>query len=100
MDLLHRTKVGRDINRHYYTPEEVTAALDKPMVGKLFDLARFRNSHPAFDGDFAVEQPSANRLVLRWTKGDDSAALDVDFKTMTATIKHQGASGKGEFIVG
>ncbi len=88
MDLLHRTKVGRDINRHYYTPAEVTAALGTPVVRKLFKLARFRNTHPAFDGDFAVEQPSDHRLVLTWTKGSERATLDVDFKEMAASIIH------------
>lgn len=100
MELLHRTKVGRDINRHYYTPAEVTAALDKPVVRKLFDLARFRNSHPAFDGDFAVDQPGDGRLVLTWIKGSERATLDVDFKAMTATVSHMGAGGGGQFAIG
>ncbi|SCM70657.1 Sucrose phosphorylase [uncultured Pleomorphomonas sp.] len=100
MDLLARTKVGRDINRHYYTPAEVTAALEKAVVRRLFELARFRNTHPAFGGDFAVEQPSASRLVLSWTQGDEQASLDVDFKSATASITHRGAGGEGHFVVG
>jgi sucrose phosphorylase len=100
MELLARTKVGRDINRHYYTPAEVDAALKTPMVTKLCDLARFRNSHPAFDGDFAVEQPAASRLVLTWTKGTARASLDVDFKAMTATVSHAGDGKDGSFTVG
>ena len=100
MDLLNRTKVGRDINRHYYTPAEVKAALDTAVVRKLFKLARFRNTHPAFNGDFSVEQPSASQLVLSWTKGDEYTALDVDFMAMTASISHKGVGGDGQFIVG
>ncbi len=100
MDLLHRTKVGRDINRHYYSAEEVTAAFNKPVVRKLFKLARFRNTHPAFNGDFAVEQPSESQLVLSWTKDDEHAALDVDFTSMTASISHKGTGGDGRFTVG
>jgi sucrose phosphorylase len=95
MDLLASSKVGRDINRHYYTPNEVAAALEKPVVRRLCDLARFRNEHPAFGGDFAVEQPSAGRLVLTWTKGDDKATLAVDFAARAATISRTG----GEPIV-
>jgi len=90
MDLLASSKVGRDINRHYYTPNEVAAALEKPVVRRLCDLARFRNQHPAFGGDFAVEQPSANRLVLTWTRGDDKATLAVDFAARAATISRTG----------
>jgi sucrose phosphorylase len=95
MDLLASSKVGRDINRHYYTPNEVAAALEKPVVRRLCDLARFRNEHPAFGGDFTVEQPSASRLVLTWTKGDDKATLAVDFAARAATISRTG----GEPIV-
>lgn len=100
MDLLHRTKVGRDINRHYYTPDEVSAALGKPVVRKLFKLARFRNTHPAFDGEFTVDQTSANRLTLAWAKGGERATLDVNFETMSAWITHEGEGGDGRFTVG
>src|SRR5205823_1604182 len=40
MDLLHRTRVGRDINRHYYTEAEVTEQLARPVVQGLLDLIR------------------------------------------------------------
>lgn len=95
MDLLASSKVGRDINRHYYTSNEVAAALEKPVVRRLCDLARFRNEHPAFGGDFAIEQPSESRLVLTWTKGDDKVTLAVDFAARAATISRTG----GEPIV-
>ena len=90
MDLLASSKVGRDINRHYYTPNEAAAALEKPVVRRLCNLARFRNEHPAFGGDFAVEQPSASRLVLTWIQGDDKATLAVDFAAKSATISRTG----------
>ena len=48
LDLLRRTGVGRDINRHYYTPAELNDQLQRPVVRSLFDLIRFRNTHPAF----------------------------------------------------
>jgi sucrose phosphorylase len=40
MELLARTGVGRDINRHYYTPAEVEAALKRPLVRKQIELIR------------------------------------------------------------
>ena len=45
MELLSRSGVGRDINRHHYAPAEITSALQKPMVRSLISLIRFRNSH-------------------------------------------------------
>ena len=51
LQLLEETGNGRDINRHYYTVEEAKEALDKPVVKALLDLCRFRNLHPAFNGE-------------------------------------------------
>ena len=54
MDLLARSNVGRDVNRHHYTREEIDSDLRRPVVSALTRLIRFRNSHPAFDGTFTV----------------------------------------------
>jgi hypothetical protein len=35
MELLARSNVGRDINRHNYTPSEVENSLKSPVVQKL-----------------------------------------------------------------
>ena len=50
MGLLARTRVGPDVNRHYYTTAEIDADLARPVVHALCRLIRFRNTHPAFDG--------------------------------------------------
>lgn len=79
MVLLTETRVGRDINRHYYTPEEVSRALQRPVVQSLFQLIRFRNRHPAFDGTFSLPETVDFELTLRWDNGDAWAMLEVDF---------------------
>ena len=55
MELLARTGVGRDINRHFFRPGEVVQALAKPVVQDLLGLIRLRSHHPAFDGRFDLE---------------------------------------------
>ena len=90
MALLRETNVGRDINRHYYQPMELGEALGKPMVKRLFELARLRNSHPAFDGEFAVSTPSDTSISLRWTRGDEFASLDVDLVEKRSVIHCSG----------
>ncbi len=54
LDLLRRTGVGRDINRRYYSRREIDSAITCPVVAGLFDLIRFRNTHPAFTGEFQL----------------------------------------------
>jgi sucrose phosphorylase len=79
LELLARTGVGRDINRHYYGRDELLAALERPVVRSLCELIRLRNSHPAFQGSFDFESPAAAALVLRWENGEARAELAVDF---------------------
>ncbi len=86
MALLARSQVGRDINRHYYTPAEIDAALATPVVQRQIDLIRFRNTHPAFGGDVHVDMPQDDRVDLTWTSGQDRAALRVDLSERTAWI--------------
>ena len=74
MELLKRTNVGRDINRHYYTTAEIDANLERPVVRALNALAKFRNELPAFDGDFdyAVD---GETVRFTWNDGATSATL-------------------------
>jgi len=79
MALLAKSGVGRDINRHYYTPEEVNQALQRPVVQSLFELIRFRNRHPAFDGAFSLLETGESEMTLRWDNGNAWAMLEVNF---------------------
>lgn len=88
MELLAKSGVGRDINRHNYTAQEVTAAIQKPMVRALISLIRFRNAHAAFGGDFTVEPSDAQALSLTWRKANEWASLDVDLKRPGAVISY------------
>lgn len=86
MELLAKSKVGRDINRHYYNMEEIAAALNKPVVAKLTQLMKIRNSHPAFDGDFSMRSLPDHQLGLKWQNGDEWADLFIDLSTMKIEI--------------
>jgi sucrose phosphorylase len=81
VELLARTDVGRDINRHHYTRSEIEAALNRTVVQDLFTLIRLRNSHPAFAGRFEMLDSPEHSLLLRWVAGDDIASLQVNLAT-------------------
>jgi sucrose phosphorylase len=95
MDLLARSGVGRDINRHSYTPDEIALDLARPVVAALVALIRFRNAHPAFAGDCEVGG-DGSRVTLTWTAAAaaQSAALDADFATGRATLGWTGPDGE------
>jgi len=81
MSLLAQSGVGRDINRHYYTPEEIHRAIQRPVVRSLFELIRFRNRHPAFDGSFSMPETIDSKISMRWENGDNWAMLEVNFSS-------------------
>ncbi len=91
MALLDRTGVGRDINRHYYTPSELLSDLQKPVVHDLLTLIRLRNTHPAFAGKFQLHASTDAVLDMQWTRGSDTARLRVNFADCSYELKHTGA---------
>ena len=90
MQLLAQTGVGRDINRHRFSAEEVQQRIALPVVRQLFELIRLRNEHAAFDGRFALESSSASQLVLVWHHGEHLARLKVDFVALAAEADFSG----------
>jgi sucrose phosphorylase len=85
MDLLARTHVGRDVNRHRYTLAEIEDALARPVVQALCRLIRFRNSHPAFEGSLACSG-SAARIEMSWARDGDEAILRADLADGSAEV--------------
>lgn len=86
MSLLERTGVGRDINRHYYTRDEIETTLQRPMIRELMKLIRFRNLHGAFEGEFALPPCSDEELVMEWKLGTEFARLEVGMRQLEATL--------------
>nr|AAD40317.1 sucrose phosphorylase [Roseateles saccharophilus] len=82
MELLARTQVGRDINRHYYDAAEIASDCERPVVRRLIELIRLRNRHPAFGGVFSVEAGGDDELHLRWQQGGDWGPLRVNFASL------------------
>lgn len=87
--LLEQTKVGRNINRHYYTKEEVEQEVQRPVLHRLIHLMKFRNTYPAFDGTLTIH-PSDDvaTLHLTWTKEEYATTLHANLKTHQYTITY------------
>jgi sucrose phosphorylase len=86
VELLRRTGVGRDINRHYYTAGELEQQLKRPVVQSLLALLRLRNAHSAFHGTFHAAATAADRMTLAWNNGSAFARLEVDLTDMHAVV--------------
>jgi sucrose phosphorylase len=98
MALLRRTNVGRDINRHYYSSEEIGHQLARGVVAKLCDLIRLRNRHPAFAGEFALAETTDDVLDLSWCKTRDFARLRIDLAALSCRLEYSGPDGGTETL--
>lgn len=88
IELLESTKEGRNINRHYYTLEEIERDVERPIVQSLFKLLKFRNTSLAFDGAFSVKMIDDNQMRIIWSNESDDvkAQLDTNLKEKTFSI--------------
>ncbi|MEN1783574.1 MAG: sucrose phosphorylase [Bacteroidota bacterium] len=81
MSLLQKTNVGRDINRHFYTPEEIAEKKKTILFARLKQLMLLRNTHSAFSGEFEILDSKPQELHLQWTKEGESLTLHADLTT-------------------
>lgn len=89
IELLEETKVGRNINRHYYTQEEVVDNLERPVLKRLFALMKFRNMYPAFGGDIEViTNDQTQWLEIKRTEGSYTAVLKANLQTHQFTVEY------------
>ena len=88
LQFLEESKEGRNINRHYYTMDEVATEAARPVVKKLIQLMRLRNDCEAFNGTFSQEMLSDTRLLLQWDNGNEKIELSADFSNHAFTIEH------------
>jgi sucrose phosphorylase len=98
MDLLARTAVGRDINRHYYTHSELLSDLQKPVVRDLLNLIRLRNTHAAFSGTFQLMPSTDSILDMQWVNGNETARLKVNFIDLSYELTQTGAKQPWHFV--
>ncbi len=79
----------RSINRHSYSLEEIDQAIKNPMLQRMYDIMRFRNNYPAFNGIITVgEDRKDSTLSITWKKDDYKTTLTADFNSKDYTITY------------
>ena len=94
LKLLEETKEGRNINRHYYSNEEIAEEVQRPVVKSLLNLFSFRNQSDAFDleGTIDIETPTAYSIVIKRQNKDKSvtAVAEIDLQGQTYRVTENG----------
>ena len=87
---MEATKEGRNINRHYYTTEEIDQEVQRPVVQRLFDLLKLRNRSAAFDLDGVIEVATPSNEEIQITRrsqdGQTTAVLTANLKTKEFSV--------------
>ena len=94
LKLLEETKEGRNINRHYYSNEEIAEEVQRPVVKALLNLFSFRNRSGAFDieGTIEVETSTEYSIVIKRQNKDKSvtAVAEIDLQSQTYQVVENG----------
>ncbi|RSJ04033.1 sucrose phosphorylase [Streptococcus mitis] len=94
LKLLEETKEGRNINRHYYSNEEIAEEVQRPVVKALLNLFSFRNRSDAFDleGTIEIETPTEYSIVIKRQNKDKSvtAVAEIDLQSQTYQVVENG----------
>ncbi len=85
-ELLARTGVGRDVNRHHYSPAEIDEALARPVVQRLLALLRWRATEPAFDGSFDVLESADHVVAVQWSSPVSTLSIEVDLASGSVSV--------------
>lgn len=99
MELLGKTNVGRDINRHYFTDQEIAEKIETSLFQQFSSLMKLRNTHAAFEGIFELQETEDEILHLKWYNGTEWAELMIDLKKMDMTICYSEARQPKELVL-
>lgn len=79
----------KEINRTNMTSTQIEVALQTYVVKKQLELLRFRNTFPAFgwNSKLTVTSPSAEKIALKWDKGQYTAILTADLSTFAFCVE-------------
>ncbi|MDF1590700.1 MAG: sucrose phosphorylase [Desulfobacterales bacterium] len=97
IEMVEKTQSGRNINRHNYDLDEIQTATEKPAVKRLLKLMEFRNTFPAFNGEFRIHDSDESELVLSWTMEGYQATAIIDLANYQTRIQyHDAAAGHSD----
>ena len=74
--------------RKQFTTLDTHEAFKKPVVRRLLRLMKFRNSYPAFDGEFHIEDSSENQMVMTWVQNNYQTTAAIDLNDYQVTITY------------
>ncbi len=89
VESLRRTGEPRSVNRHHYSREEIEERLKLPMLQRLMEIMRFRNTYPAFNGEIEIDERAENgKLIITWRDNEHWTTLNACFNSKEYQIAY------------
>ncbi len=86
---------GRDVNRHHYTPAEISEALESEVTQAIIAMARIRRSS-AFEGTFSWKVTGPDSMNLSWSGAAEELSFDFSTKLGQTRFTLVSKSANGE----
>ena len=94
-DVLGKGGNGREINRHNFTVEEIEERIKMPMLQRMYEAMRIRNTCDAFNGEFTAEEgPQSGDIRMSWKNGDSIAVLEANLASKDWKITYTSEDGE------
>jgi len=94
MQLLSETNVGRDINRHFYTKQEIDDHIKTNFFNSLKKVMILRNTHLAFNGQYELLKTPSTTLHIKWTNETAWASLALNLIDLSLDISFSADNGE------
>jgi sucrose phosphorylase len=88
---------GRDVNRHHYTPAEISKALESEVSQAIIAMARIRRSS-AFEGTFSWKVTGPDSMNLSWSGAAEELSFDFSTKLGQTRFTLVSKSANGERV--
>ncbi len=87
-ELCEKTGEARDINRSFFSIEDIEERMQQPVVRQLIHLMQFRSFYPAFEGRFNLHYSDRHEVLMSWRKGEFFTQLHVNFRDISFSIRY------------
>jgi sucrose phosphorylase len=99
VESLKRLGEPRRINRHNYGETEISRQVQKPMLQRMYQIMRFRNTYPAFGGTVEIaDLAETGMLGISWQNGIYATTLRADFRAKTFQITYCSEDGSRQVL--
>ena len=87
-ELAKISNLSGNMVRHNYSLSEVRLETQQPVVKRLMSLMEFRNSYPAFNGEFCLRKSGDHIIIMEWSDKKYRVKANIDVQNYMVEITY------------